>query len=148
MHLRPATMKLETNGLDMKPLPDGKSAEEVLSDFLRYLFEETGKYITDFQSDGQDIWPKIRDHANFVLAHPNGWTGPSQQKMRKSAVSAGLVSSLHEGHKRITFVTEGEASALSCLSGGLGPDRLEVMIPTSLPHPVFQLKVTSLAFAS
>lgn len=133
MHLRPSSMKLETNGLEMKPLPDGKSAEEVMADFLRYLFDETGNYITDFQTDGPNVWPEVCDRANFVLAHPNGWTGPSQQKMRRSAIRAGLVPNVSESLKRISFVTEGEASALACLSGGLGPERLEV---TSLSKPL------------
>ena len=127
MHLRPSEMKLETNGLEMKPLPAGKSAEQVMADFLHYLFEETGKYIVDHQSDGPNLWPEVRDRAQFVLAHPNGWTGPSQQKMRRAAVMAGLVPDNGESYKRITFVTEGEASALACLSGGLGPERLEVL---------------------
>lgn len=126
MHLRPASMNLETNGLEMKPLPDGTSAEDVMADFLRYLFDETGKYITDFHADGPNVWPEVRDRANFVLAHPNGWTGPSQQKMRRSAIRAGLVPNISESLMRISFVTEGEASALACLSGGLGPECLEV----------------------
>ena len=34
LHLRPAGTLLETNGLDIGELPHGKTAEEVMGDFL------------------------------------------------------------------------------------------------------------------
>lgn len=128
LHLRPPGMQLETNGLNIGDLPPGKTAEEVMGDFLRYLVDETGRCIASTQTDGNDLWSRIKDKAIFVLGHPNGWSGYSQQRYRASALLGGLIPDTTEGRKRIKFVTEGEASALSCLLGGLGPSTLKVSI--------------------
>lgn len=50
------------------------------------------------------------DDLDFVLSHPNGWEGKEQALMRKAAVKAKLIPDREEGHARISFVTEGEAS--------------------------------------
>ncbi|KAH8117904.1 hypothetical protein DFH11DRAFT_865015 [Phellopilus nigrolimitatus] len=126
MHLRPRGMALKTNGLDIGDLPPGKSAEEVMGDFLHYLFVETASYIQESHADGADLWSQVKDRVNFVLGHPNGWTGREQQRYRNSAILGGLIPDAVEGRKRVKFVTEGEASALACLSGGLSPGCLEV----------------------
>ncbi|KAH8117848.1 hypothetical protein DFH11DRAFT_1503478 [Phellopilus nigrolimitatus] len=126
MLLRPNSMALQTNGLEIGGLPPGKSAEEVMGDFLNYLFVETASYIQSSHADGADIWHQVKDRAILVLGHPNGWTGLPQQRYRNSAILGGLIPDTDEGRKRVKFVTEGEASALTCLSGGLGPARLEV----------------------
>ena len=55
----------------------------------------------------------------YVLTHPNGWGGPQQAQMREAAILAGIVPDTDKGLARITFVTEGEASLLFCLSNGL-----------------------------
>ncbi|KAH8117896.1 hypothetical protein DFH11DRAFT_1503901 [Phellopilus nigrolimitatus] len=119
MHLRPRGMPLKTNGLDIGDLPPGKSAEEVMGDFLHYLLVETARYIQMVHADGADLWSQIEDRAIFVLGHPNGWTGREQQRYRNSAILGGLVPDTVEGRMRVKFVTEGEASALACLLGGL-----------------------------
>ncbi|KAH8117852.1 hypothetical protein DFH11DRAFT_862716 [Phellopilus nigrolimitatus] len=126
MRLRPSNMALQTNGLDIGELPDKKSAEDVMGDFLRHLFKATASYIQSSHVGEADIWDQVKDDAIFVLGHPNGWTGQSLQRYRKSAILGGLIPDTAEGRKRVKFVTEGEASALACLSGGLGPARLEV----------------------
>ncbi|THH09037.1 hypothetical protein EW145_g2296 [Phellinidium pouzarii] len=125
MHLRPQGMSMQTNGLKLGELPHGKTAEQVMGDFLHYLFKETALYIQTHHSDGETLWAQVKDQAIFVLGHPNGWSGLSQQRYRISAILGGLVPETDEGRKRIKFVTEGEASALACLSGGLGPARLK-----------------------
>lgn len=128
MHLRPPGRQLETNGLKVGDLPPGKSAEEVMGDFLRYLLDETARYIATTHIDDSELWNKVKDDAIYVLGHPNGWSGYSQQRYRTSAILAGLVPDTEEGRKRIKFVTEGEASALACLQGGLGANTLKVSI--------------------
>ena len=97
-----------------------------MGDYLRYLHEETAAFIKLSHSDGNDIWEAVKDRAIFVLGHPNGWKGLPQQRYRTSAILGGLIPDRIEEHKRIKFVTEGEASALACLSGGLGPPSLQV----------------------
>ncbi|KAI5122758.1 hypothetical protein M0805_009841 [Coniferiporia weirii] len=126
MHLRPPGTQLQTNGLKLGEIPPGKTTEQVMGDFLRHLLEETAMYIKCFHSDGENLWSQVKDGAIFVLGHPNGWIGLSQQRYRTSAILGGLIPDTVEGRKRIKFVTEGEASALACLSSGLGPAQLEV----------------------
>lgn len=89
-----------------------------MGDFLQYLHTQTAEYIKLAHSES--LWNEVKDKAIFVLAHPNGWKGVSQQRYRKSAVLGGLIPDTGGGHKRLKFVTEGEASALACISSGLG----------------------------
>lgn len=106
--------------------PASLTATQIMADYLRYLHNEVKTYIEDSHADGKELWEQVKDRAAFVLSHPNGWTGLSQQRMRQSAITAGLIPNTSEGHGRLDFVTEGEASALACLFGGLGPVVLKV----------------------
>ena len=126
LHLRPSECRLETNGLEIGHLPQGKSAEEVMGDFMRYLYDQTADYIRLSHADGKELWDKVKGKEIFVLGHPNGWQGASQQRYRKSAVLGGLISKTSEDHKRLNFVLEGEAGALACICSGLGPSTLLV----------------------
>ena len=119
-------MKLETHGLKIDPLPETKTVTDVMSDFLRYLYMETLRYITINHSDSTELLNSVSGHIKFVLSHPNGWTGLPQQRMREAAVLGGLVDSMENARSKIRFVSEGEASALSCLAGGFCPPNLEV----------------------
>ncbi|KAF9526174.1 hypothetical protein CPB83DRAFT_885041 [Crepidotus variabilis] len=47
---------------------------------------------------------------HFILSHPNGWEGKEKTQMREAAGKAGLIFDTAESQKRISFVTEGEAS--------------------------------------
>ena len=107
-------------------LPQGKTAEQVMGDYLRYLHEETAAFIRLSHSDGAELWEAVKDQAIFILGHPNGWKGLPQQRYRTSAILGRLIPDTDEGRRRVKFVTEGEASALACLSGGLGPPSLQV----------------------
>lgn len=97
-----------------------------MGDFLRYLYDEVKKFIRNRQHGGQKILDEVKDRTIFVLAHPNGWKGYSQQRYRHSAISGGLIHDTAKDRERVKFVTEGEASALACLSGGLGPTSMQV----------------------
>ena len=130
MHLRPANIPLETNGLILQPASfptsDGLTIVQVLSDFLRYLYKETLDYIGRFHADGNELRPIAEENTTFVLSHPNGWIGLPQQRMREAAMRGGLVKNAEESQSRINFVSEGEASALACLANGLCPSNLQV----------------------
>ena len=91
-----------------------------MGDFLRYLYQETKGYIRTAHTDGEELWNEVEERIIFVLAHPNGWKGPSQQRYRASAVYGGLIPDTDAGHKRLKFVTEGEASMHYCIEHGLG----------------------------
>ena len=69
--------------------------------------------------------------------------------MRKSAILGKLVPDTEEGRRRVNFITEGEASALACLSGGLGPSKLVVRSDLCITSLVSQvLMFSSLDFSS
>lgn len=93
---------------------------------MRYLHDETASFIKTSHSDGDMIWAKAKDRVEFVLGHPNGWKGKPQQRYRESAVLGGLVPNTPFGRARVRMITEGEASALACLNGGLAPSPLVV----------------------
>jgi len=72
----------------------------------------------------------VEHDLQIVMAHPNGWEGAQQSKMRRSAVYAGIVPDTNEGKSRIRFVTEGEASLHACVLNGLAVDVLSVSAGT------------------
>ena len=103
-------------------LPRHLSNVQVMGDFLRYFVGETWKIL---EMKGLQA---LRDEAIYVIAHPNEWRGAPQELYRTSAVIGGLIPDTNEGHKRIKFVTEGEATALACLRGKLDHGRLGVSL--------------------
>ena len=114
LHLRPHAEKSADN---IRPLPPNKQVGDVFSDYMRYLFQCAREYITE--THGDLLWNSLKNDIMFILTHPNGWGGPQQTQMRKSAVTAGLVPSMDRAKANIAFVTEGEASLHFCLSNGL-----------------------------
>ncbi|KIY64131.1 hypothetical protein CYLTODRAFT_425491 [Cylindrobasidium torrendii FP15055 ss-10] len=118
LHLRPKGLSANhIRDSDIPPLPRGKSILDVFSDYLKYLYECTRKYIMDTTFNGTSYWASLKDNIDFVLTHPNGWEGQQQQSMRKAAVQAGLVRQA-DSYDRIRFVTEGEASLHFCIGNG------------------------------
>ncbi|KAH6912722.1 hypothetical protein BKA70DRAFT_1264772 [Coprinopsis sp. MPI-PUGE-AT-0042] len=125
LRLRPRTMHLSMNGLSLAPLPARKSPVHIFGDFLSYLYNCTTDFIRDTHANGSALLKSIiPEHLEFVLAHPNGWEGAQQAKMRRAAVYGGLVSDTPEGRAKIRFVTEGEASLHACVLSGLAADVL------------------------
>ncbi|KAF8632110.1 hypothetical protein AX15_002041 [Amanita polypyramis BW_CC] len=116
LHLRPAHLAAEQK-FDVKaipPLPPKKTVTNIFADLLRYLYQSTKQYIRERQ--GNDMWKSVCENIEFVLGHPNGWEGEQQSDMRRAAIDAGLVANQTEASKRISFVTEGEASLHFCLN--------------------------------
>lgn len=104
---------------DIPSLPPKKSVMDVFADFVGYLFDCARKFIQESEPNGADFWESIKDDVEFVLSHPNSWEGAQQSCMRQAAVVAGLVPDTPEGHVRVHFVTEGEASLHFCARNGL-----------------------------
>ena len=129
MHLRPAGIEMSTNGLELGTLPNDLSPTKVMGDFLRYLYTEALEYIKTYHVDGSEIIDEVGDNKSFILSLPNGWTGLPQQRMREATVVGGLVKNDNEARIKIKFVSEGEASALSCLANKLCPPNLQVRLP-------------------
>ncbi|EPT00710.1 hypothetical protein FOMPIDRAFT_150495 [Fomitopsis schrenkii] len=111
--------------ITLPPIEVDKSTVDILADFLAYIFKHTKDHIIKTNPTGCQILeansasgPPI----DFVLSHPNGWSGPQQSSMRRAAIIAKLVPDDDEGASRIQFVTEGEASLQFCIATGLGND--------------------------
>ena len=120
-------MKLSTDE-ELPPLPLNKTPEQVFGDFLQYLYKCTQEYIEETHAGGVGIWQSLRGTTDFVLSHPNGWEGTQQAQMRSAAVYAGLVPGSPEGHSRIHFVTEGEASIHYCITNDFASDMIKVSV--------------------
>ncbi|KAG1718149.1 hypothetical protein EDB19DRAFT_1651288 [Suillus lakei] len=97
---------------DILPLPQCKSAVEVLADFMRYLFQCARTYI---QESHLNFWRSVENSIEFVLTHPNGWEGQQQQQIRRAVELAGLISSQEE-QSHVHLLTEGEASLHFCVT--------------------------------
>ncbi|KAJ6626671.1 hypothetical protein B0H10DRAFT_1998098 [Mycena sp. CBHHK59/15] len=123
LHLRPG---VEATARTLHPLPANKKAVDVYADFLRYLFRCARVYIEEAYPAGNALWIALQDGIEFILTHPNGWEGEQQSEMRKAAIVAGLIPNNADGHKRVHFVTEGEASLHFCIRNGLASDPLRL----------------------
>ena len=101
-------------------LPRGlPSIVDIFADFLRYLHLCAQSFIEETHSNGVELWRNLKDTTEFVLTHPNGWEGAQQSKMRTAAVKAELIPDNEDGHSRLSFATEGEASLHFCVQSGL-----------------------------
>jgi len=107
------------------------------------------EYIKDTHANGLQLWTSLENEIDFVLSHPNGWEGSEQTQMRRAAVVAGLVPDTPEGHARISFVTEGEASLHFAIQNGVLGDAMEVrwlLMPIIFAHfPFREAKASSLS---
>lgn len=117
LHLRSTPVGSTAADAAIPPLPAGKRAVDVLADFLHYLRACAAAYIAEAHLGGADLWAATGADARYVLAHPNGWGGAEQARMRDAAVRAGLVRASEPA--RVSFVTEGEASLHFCVSAGV-----------------------------
>ncbi|EAU91962.2 hypothetical protein CC1G_11148 [Coprinopsis cinerea okayama7 len=120
LNLRPHRMNSGvTEGL-IPTIPPNKTIVEVFADFMHYLYRCTRDFIRDTEMNGKDLWDSLdRTGIHYVITHPNGWEGLQQSQLRTSAVLAGLIPDTDEGHSRLSFVTEGEASLHFCVQSGL-----------------------------
>ncbi|KAG1721510.1 uncharacterized protein EDB91DRAFT_1176212 [Suillus paluster] len=103
---------------DIPPLPHGKSAVQVLADFMRYLFQCAQTYI---QESHLSLWRSVENSIEFVLTHPNGWEGAQQQQIRRAVELAGLIPSDQE-QSHVHLLTEGEASLHFCVTNVIASD--------------------------
>jgi len=111
---------------EIPPLPLNKTVVEVFADFLKYMLFSTKEYIRTTHANGRELWESLEAEIDFVLSHPNGWEGTGQSQMRQAAVLGHLVPNTPEGHARITFVTEREASLHFAIQDGILGDAMEV----------------------
>ncbi|KAN0081544.1 hypothetical protein V8E55_009168, partial [Tylopilus felleus] len=109
---------------DIPPLPENKSAVQVLADFMRYLFSCACNYIIESHASGDSMWRSLENNIEFILTHPNGWEGFQQQEIRHAVKIAGLIPGKKQHAGRIHLLTEGEASLHFCVTNMLASDSL------------------------
>lgn len=117
-------------------LPKGKSIVAVYADFMRYLFESTKELFKASEPNGELRWGSISKSIQLVLAHPNGWGGTQQTKLRTAAINAGIVPDTPAGRNSVRFVSEGEASFSFCATQTLTGKNL-VVRPRPYPELAF-----------
>ncbi|KAL4079085.1 hypothetical protein J3A83DRAFT_4367804 [Scleroderma citrinum] len=123
LHLRSKHLEASHfSDADLPPLPSGKTAVEVLGDFMRYLFNCAKEFITEAHASGSLVWGSLENNMEFILTHPNGWEGPQQRQIRNAAELGGLIPDREEGQSRIHLLTEGEASLHFCVTNILTSD--------------------------
>ncbi|KAI3603503.1 hypothetical protein WG66_014296 [Moniliophthora roreri] len=107
-------------------VPPGKTPVELYADFLKYLSRCIYDFIREGKIGGEYILDKLlaKNQVEYIIPHPNGWEFAQQKELRQAAVLAGLIPNTYEGHNRLHFVTEGEASLHFCIEKGLRADTL------------------------
>ncbi|PBK62372.1 hypothetical protein ARMSODRAFT_604136 [Armillaria solidipes] len=103
----------------IQPLPPLKQIVTLFSDFYAYLYTCAKSFVQETHHISSSQWSSMEGGIHFVLAHPNGWEGEEQNKMRDAMISARLIGNGEQEHSRLSFVTEGEASLHFCLNKGL-----------------------------
>jgi hypothetical protein len=124
--MRPNTTSSSSVTEKIPPLPRNKSVIDLFADFMRYLHACAKTYIQETHASGTDLWRSVETRIDYVLTHPNGWEGAQQGEMRTAAILAGLIPDTDEGHTRVQFVTEGEASLHFCIQSGLTTHAMKV----------------------
>jgi len=90
------------------PLPPKKTKEDVLSDYLQYLYDCARDFIEDTHPDGVFLWRSLHGDVQFILSHPTTWGGKQHDILRRCMVQTGLLPDPHSS--RMAFVSEGEAN--------------------------------------
>ena len=105
----------------LSPLPPGRSAVDVLTDFIKYLVNCSKTYIQQCYPGFTSSWSSIEDSIEYVFTYPGGWA--DQRYLYFRAIErAGLVPSTPEGQLRVHMITEGEAGLHFCVSHLLGEE--------------------------
>ena len=90
------------------PLPPNKTKEDVLSDYLQYLYDCSRVFIEDTHLDGVSLWKSLHGDAQFILSHPTTWGGKQHDMLRACMAQSEILPDPHTG--RLAFVSEGEAN--------------------------------------
>lgn len=123
LRMRPKSMPTKLRSSTLPPLPPGKNLLQVFGDYMSYLMKCTSAFIRETHPNiPAQSFEQLRSKAEFIIAHPNGWEGAQQARLRKAAILGGLVPDTAAGKSRVSFVSEGEASLHYCIGEGLVGD--------------------------
>jgi hypothetical protein len=125
LHLHPLDTIKTRGKIDLHPLP--LPIDKIYADFFRYIYAHTQEFFKQREDQGSTIWQRLaqRNKIEFVIAHPNGWTGREQAFLRKAAVDGGLVSQSN-AQEAVHMITEAEASVHFVMIDGAAGDNLKV----------------------
>ena len=113
LHLPPKHLISSINADDnLPPLPPGKSAIDILADFIKYLFQCAKTYIQEHHLEFS--WSSVEHRNEYIFTHPNGWESVQQIYLQAIEI-AGIIPSTGEGRPRVHILTEGEASLRFCI---------------------------------
>ncbi|KAG6840363.1 hypothetical protein C0991_007179 [Blastosporella zonata] len=112
LHLCPKEDEIRLESQSFPVLPPNKDVEQLFADMFLYLTRCTLEFIEDTHVNGAEL---VQANIEYIIAHPNGWKGAPQARLRRAAVLAGLVTDTPSDHSRIHFVEEGEAALHFCL---------------------------------
>ncbi|RXW14414.1 hypothetical protein EST38_g11441 [Candolleomyces aberdarensis] len=125
LHIRPKSGTPSQASEKIPPLPPGKTVIQVLADFLWYLRTCAEAYIKGTYPNGRELWDLVEPEIDYVISHPNGWEGYQQSQIRKAVVQATLIPDTDQGHSRVSFVTEGEASLHFTIDNGFSAGAMQ-----------------------
>ncbi|OJA20948.1 hypothetical protein AZE42_03492 [Rhizopogon vesiculosus] len=114
LFLEPSALRDE-NAIDprLPQLPPGKTAMNLIVDFLSCLWEYAKERITQDIGAVADL-----DSADVLVTCPAAWDAKGCDMMREAAIAAGLVQSARAGdvhwRDRLRIITEPEAAAVHC----------------------------------
>ena len=128
LHLRPKHFAHFINlNDDIPALPPGKSAVDILSDFIKYLFQCASDYIRTNHS--AFAWSTVENSIEYIFTHPSSWEGLQQQLYRQAIVRAGLVPGTRDGQFRVHLLSDGEANLHYCVPNLLEMNTANQLVP-------------------
>lgn len=120
MHLRPRLIRDRDDPFRSLPLlPVELTAVQVFGDYLKYLLACSKAYLEETQPDGGTLWASLEPTMEFVISYPNDWGILQQSHIYSATVYAGLIPNNATGQRKVSLVTEGEASFRFALHRGL-----------------------------
>jgi hypothetical protein len=105
----PSTRAQSTSTMEIPPLPENVTLDEIYANFLRYLYTNTRKYFERDTGDG--VWNRLKHDSKLlvIMATPNGWNVTQHGFLRDAAITAGWITAKNS-ESCLSFVTEAEAS--------------------------------------
>jgi hypothetical protein len=91
-------------------LPEGKTIQDIYSDFLRLLLAYAKAFFQGSVKDGRSVWIDLYGSMEFIIAVPSTWGLDERLILLNASVQGGLVNSLASAQKRVHFMNEAEAS--------------------------------------
>ncbi|KAI5296056.1 hypothetical protein KEM52_005869 [Ascosphaera acerosa] len=95
--------------LILKPLPEGKTAVNVISDYLRVLREAA---VIRMRKTLGELYDREERNIRYFLTVPAIWDDGAKASMRIAAAQAGFVEDPND--RRLNLISEPEAAAMYC----------------------------------